>query len=109
MQTTQIWCPICGTQRLNGRFIAATGDLLLRCPKCTTEPDTAIVNGCEPTVFRGVHTIRPALSRLTGWANDYFQRALADRTVPCMHCGRDVTVQLSAFTEAVPPFGMASH
>lgn len=105
MQTTQIWCPICGTQRLKGRFISAAGDLLLRCPKCTTEPDSAIVNGVEPTVLRGVHTIRPALSRLTVWANDYFQRALVERTVPCMRCGRAVAVVLGTFTSAVTPFG----
>jgi RNA polymerase sigma factor (sigma-70 family) len=104
MRTTQIWCPICGSRRLVGRFVPASGELLLRCPQCTVEPNTAIVNGCEPTLLQGLHTLRPALTRLTTWAYDYFQRALAERTVPCTHCGRDVTVSLGTFEETARPF-----
>lgn len=57
---TPLWCWVCGTAHLDGRFLGSTRDLELRCPRCTPpgvllcrQPDTIGygVRGCP--IFSG--------------------------------------------------------
>lgn len=87
---TRIWCPVCGMRRLSGRFNAAEGRLLLRCPDCYYhKADGFNSQTCEPDLFAGVNGYKPAFSRVLRSADNYFGHALWADAAPCRRCGHD--------------------
>lgn len=97
-QATQIWCPLCGTQRLMCRFLRATGSFLLRCPACcpqyrsSSSPNIAYYESAE--LFCGITGFKPALTRLMRFGDAYYQHGLAAHATACLGCGRELPVQL---------------
>lgn len=99
-EITRIWCPLCGQQRLQGCFEPVSRMLKLRCPLCTPEPNTSMVDGGDARLFAGIQGYRPALKRLMIWGNDLFTRGIRDGSVPCPKCQQPVQVQTRIDTRA---------
>jgi RNA polymerase sigma-70 factor (ECF subfamily) len=91
-QDTRIWCPRCGQQRLLGRFSKA--EFTLRCPHCALTADDWITHYTPPgTLFEGVKTFKPALSRALASGRDYYQPALSNGQTTCYNCGAEATIK----------------
>ncbi len=91
-QETRIWCTRCGERRLHGRFVSGgdSATFRLRCPRCFTGmgiPYTDLHGPALARAVRGVKGYKAALSRADHWVHDFYVRALADRGMPCPHCG----------------------
>jgi RNA polymerase sigma-70 factor (ECF subfamily) len=94
-QTTSLFCPMCGTRRLEGKLNPAIGQLLLRCPHCNAEPGD-LFNATEslPQVLNGVKGFKPAYNRLLKWSATYYVPGLRSGSAPCTWCGQPVTPTL---------------
>lgn len=92
-QPTRIWCSMCGTNRLVGRFDATEGTLVLRCPACFERFALYDAQSYhEPDLFAGLKGTTAAYRRLLA-ASDVFQRqAMAANTARCHNCGGRATV-----------------
>lgn len=94
-QETRIWCITCGRRHVLGRFHPASGELILRCPGCHTEPGLAMLHHINRSgLFASVNGYKAALSRVLRWANTYYRPALRQGTAPCHHCGRPAPLRL---------------
>ncbi|MBL8044888.1 MAG: RNA polymerase sigma factor [Anaerolineales bacterium] len=87
LQTTRLWCPVCGQRRLEGRLNAQAGDLLLRCPECYAARGITFrhTRGL-PQVLNKTRSIRAALTQLYGWSEAQFSQA----PPMCAFCGRAI-------------------
>jgi RNA polymerase sigma-70 factor (ECF subfamily) len=96
--TTQIWCPQCGQQRLQGRLDGQRGAFAVQCPTCCTEPELFICRHDDnPLLFQGLTSPKVAYSRAMRWGHRHYRTALAQHphtTVACWWCGGPTTVQL---------------
>jgi RNA polymerase sigma-70 factor (ECF subfamily) len=81
-QKTQIWCPHCGQQRLNGRLVLGSTSLLHLWCACGANVGVTDI----PGLFEGVHGFRAALSRVAHWHHRLFQQGVKDGHIPCPHC-----------------------
>lgn len=63
-QETRIWCPICGRQRLVGRFATGKTALTLRCPTCHSRPGGVFAHTESEELFRDISGFKPALTRM---------------------------------------------
>lgn len=69
-QATRLWCPLCGRQRLRGRFLGGHAGLELRCPECCRSAGAmvaSVASAQAPELFRGVRGFRAAYGRLLAW------------------------------------------
>ncbi|HEX5547902.1 MAG TPA: sigma-70 family RNA polymerase sigma factor [Ktedonobacterales bacterium] len=94
-QETRIWCPQCGTARLQGQLGGSPARLRLRCPRCArsrsglTSQDDFIDHVGSQGILDGVKTFKAALNRVGAWANSYYRAGAVAREVLC-RCGRIV-------------------
>lgn len=91
-------------ERLDARLNPITRQFESRCPRCSHEPGWTVITGGNSSVFAGITGLRPALSRLLAWGHDYYRHAVAERTVPCVHCGQPATIEVRAQRDLIPPF-----
>ncbi len=91
---TRMWCPLCGTRRLAGRFDGALGAFALRCPDCAGATGL-YASYTYPELFDGVRGYKPAFGRVMRWANAYYTPALARGHGACLGCRRPLPVRLS--------------
>jgi RNA polymerase sigma-70 factor (ECF subfamily) len=95
---TALWCPACGQQRLRGRLDHDRGAFAVQCPHCCAEPELFICRHDDnPTLFRGLTSVRVAYNRAMRWGHQHFRTALArtaDGSTACWWCGGPVTVRL---------------
>jgi RNA polymerase sigma-70 factor (ECF subfamily) len=95
---TAVWCPRCGTRRLQGRLIACGGspDLRTRCPGCGDGPETTLSTAhaaLDTSVVLGsAKSFKPALRRVIAWWCRYLRGAIADGRAACPRCGRSAPV-----------------
>jgi RNA polymerase sigma factor (sigma-70 family) len=94
-QETRVWCPICGSQRLQGRFGSDTPALKLRCIACDG-PHGAQVSATGLAFLEHATTFRPALSRILSWIHTYYIERAQNGTVPCRLCGRMLQLRIGA-------------
>jgi RNA polymerase sigma-70 factor (ECF subfamily) len=85
-RTTRIWCLRCGSGRLEGRFQPERDLYQLRCPSCSAVFCNHLACHSLRDVLGGVRGFKPALTRLTAWADRYYRGALADGGAPCPRC-----------------------
>ncbi|GAB4464146.1 MAG: hypothetical protein OHK0029_33780 [Armatimonadaceae bacterium] len=113
-QETRIWCPRCGRNRLEGRFITPEGtdsleaaeqgtSFAVRCPECeralgidfsSRHPGLPLEE-----VLGSVRGFKPALNRLSLWWNDYYTRGLTRGKISCPVCSHQASVTTT------PPIG----
>lgn len=103
-QTTPIWCPDCGAQRLQGQLDQKAGHFTLRCPSCFKRTHTDFARWQDQELFQGLKTFRAALTRLSRYGHMYYRQGLAARTTFCQACGRSACVRLvrEAATDNTP-------
>ena len=85
-QETRIWCPLCGSQQLQGQLDPAAGLLRLRCARCNLADSPLVSSG--PSEPLPVKTYKPALGRLLAWIYDYYRLNAHEGSVRCLRCGR---------------------
>lgn len=85
---TQLWCPICGRQKLHGRLIRATGEFMLRCPQCTPTPEQPLSQAVMPLLHRRGQSPRAATARLQVWLQERYWTPEHGGLVRCVHCER---------------------
>lgn len=87
LQTTRLWCPICGQRHLKGRLNATAGELLLRCPDCYAARGISFrhTRGL-PQVLNKARSIRAALTQLYHWSDEQFSRPQP----MCAFCGQAI-------------------
>ena len=117
MTETRLWCPRCGTRRLNGYFgklhhskesedavretVSPHHLFLLRCGVCDPDTDShqSLIlhiydaNSRRENILRGVKGYRAAYKRLAGWWHLHAENAVHHETVACYYCGLPVPVQ----------------
>jgi RNA polymerase sigma-70 factor (ECF subfamily) len=91
-EATRLWCPLCGRNRLVGRFDRAGGSLAISCPNCHKTADRCI-NMQDARLFAGIKGYRPALKRLLAAAYNYYSAATRSGTAPCRCCHRVAEVR----------------
>ena len=94
-QQTNIWCMACGQAHYEGRFDSATGEFVIRCPRCLPVGMTAwehAETGGE-TVIRGMKSMKPAMYRLMAWNDRQFRPVLAGGEAICAACGQPVSLR----------------
>jgi len=87
LQTTRIWCPLCGQRHLEGKLDVAQGDFLLQCPACVAETGVYTSYTSMPSWFQGVTGFKPAFNRVMRWVNAYYQPALHHHSSLGVFCG----------------------
>jgi RNA polymerase sigma-70 factor (ECF subfamily) len=89
---TGIWCFVCGSQRMIGRFepLPHGGiDMRLRCPVCSPSSHLDhidIVNTCGIVPLENLRSFRPALKRALQTAPAFYARALKTGYQICPLC-----------------------
>jgi len=83
-QELNLWCPICGQQRLLGRLDTDDAYLLIRCPTCSLTPFMEH----RTSLLQGVTTCRAAFNRVLAWGAVYYPAALQSGFERCMTCGK---------------------
>lgn len=100
---TRLWCPVCGQQRMMGRFEKDTAKAMfeLYCPSCN---DGAIGIRADLTIaffanlFGDVKTYKPAYSRLLSTMGAYCRQALKSQNELCVVCGGATFARLGTRT-----------
>ncbi len=91
-EETRIWCPFCGTRKLEGRFSPDRHHFAVRCPGCGGPMLTYSERGefapNNPSLFDGVRGYKPALSRALRHSHELHELTSADPVVPCSACGK---------------------
>jgi RNA polymerase sigma factor (sigma-70 family) len=98
-EITPIWCNLCGQYRLLGRRDPDHGVLLLKCPKCSPEPDEVVSKNMHLAALRGVRGYKPLYSRLGAWCNHTYRTGLREGTIACEDCGRMQDVSICTLQE----------
>lgn len=98
--TTPIWCPDCGTHRLQGKLEQATGYFALRCASCFKRTQTDFARWQNHELFHGLKTFRAALTQLARFGHVYYRQGLASRRASCQLCGKPAHVRLVKSDEA---------
>jgi hypothetical protein len=108
-QETRIWCPLCGSQQLQGQLDPAAGVLRLRCARCNPAASPLVSSG--PSEPLPVKTYKPAFARLLAWIHDYYQVRAHEGSVRCLHCSRLLPLRFgttpSGFRIGQPPHPLA--
>ncbi len=94
-QETRIWCPGCGTRRLEGWLAAEAGRLDLRCPRCAPIPYDNYTHSHLGDGLRGIRTFKPALSRVLTGIHQMFHYDAVGGGMPCPLCRRWMPLQQS--------------
>lgn len=89
---TRIWCPICGSHTLVGRFVPAAGDLTLRCEHCA-KLGMNVANVWSLDFLRDLKSFKPALNRIMAWGYAYYESARQSGRIPCYRCGRQAQLR----------------
>ncbi len=93
-EETPLWCYRCGKHRLLGIRRPELGQLLLKCPGCTPDPNE-VQSYNELPVLRGIKGYKPLFSRLINWCAHYYWTGLRDGTILCDQCKRPLPVRIS--------------
>ena len=90
-QETSLWCPVCGSHKLEGNLNPLVGKLYLRCPGCYGS-SRKLFNSTDmlPQVIGGVKGFKAAYTRLSKWADGYYLPGLRAGVASCCSCGRPV-------------------
>ncbi|GAB4451862.1 MAG: hypothetical protein OHK0029_01800 [Armatimonadaceae bacterium] len=110
---TPIYCCLCGTNRLIGRFVISEGsttpEFALRCARCevTLAGQTSTpVTMASQDVLEGVKGFRAGLNRVNRWWQEYLKSALDRGRTACPACGRSAEVRLESLVQKNAPVGL---
>lgn len=90
-QQTSMWCPMCGTSKLEGMFSEDCHSFWLRCPRCGDATMNYTEHGDfterNPGLFAGIKSFRPALNRVSKETNQLHNSISISPIIPCYSCG----------------------
>jgi RNA polymerase sigma-70 factor (ECF subfamily) len=94
-EETRLWCIGCGQHRLLGRLKRddGPGEFSLRCPGCFASRGM-VYHDSDATLLGGVTRYKPAMTRISTWADGYFREALRNGVVPCRRCARPAALAI---------------
>lgn len=87
---TNMWCPVCGRQRLVGKLARSGREFLVWCPLCyeeTGEHNWGSQGAEGNDVIQGVKTFKAVLNRFFNWSRDTYAPALETGLITCSYCG----------------------
>jgi RNA polymerase sigma-70 factor (ECF subfamily) len=92
-EETRLWCSVCGQHRLLGRLKRGNGpgEFSLRCPGCFASQGM-IYHDSDASLLGGVTRYKSAMTRISTWADRYFNEALRNGVVACRRCARPATL-----------------
>lgn len=94
---TSIWCYYCGHQRLYGLFEATPGGeryLRMRCPECSRDFHSDIVNSQGLVGLKQLRSFQPAFKRTMRGVSRQLLQAVSTGTHTCLHCGKPARVEV---------------
>jgi RNA polymerase sigma factor (sigma-70 family) len=94
-QSTDLWCPHCGRQRLRLRFAAGSDRLWIECPACLDTPGRYVINLTDP-VLGTVRSFTDAMRALMDNIYTFYQQRLPEVRSACPRCGGTLIVRQSA-------------
>ena len=97
-EETPLWCYYCGQHRLLGKRKPGEGELLLKCPACSPDPEEALSTNRIPAL-KGIRGYKPLLSRLRAWCDHYYRAGLSNGSIACQACGRMLPIVISSFED----------
>jgi RNA polymerase sigma factor (sigma-70 family) len=103
-QETRIYCPHCGTNRMQIHR-SPSGDIFeAMCPACAGGPGFYSVPG-ENTgqLLDGLSSFKPIYNRYAAWAHEVFSMALANGSTRCFNCGDELPVRMGVSPSAPIP------
>ena len=92
-QSTRIWCPFCGQQRLRAYLDPVSGAAAFRCPACSSRPQENVVSTRQAALLRGVRSHRIIVSRQLTALHRTLSHTLDAGIGPCIICGRPVPIR----------------
>lgn len=81
-QELRLWCPFCGTS--HWKAASPENKLYFTCARCNPDPNSAIFH----TYSQGVKSYARSMTRLLLFIHDYYEQRLAQKSAPCVNCGR---------------------
>jgi RNA polymerase sigma-70 factor (ECF subfamily) len=93
-QTTRIWCPFCGRQKLASVIDRESGHAAFCCTQCISTGRLGIAQTGMPEIIEGVNSYKAILSRQITWLNRYYRDALSTMTTTCFRCNSPAKVHL---------------
>ena len=91
---TQIWCPLCGTRRLWGRF-GPDGYLHVVCRGCFGRREYCIIEGRFGALLDGTRSFGLAYTRVQKDFHQEFRHGIGGRLVRCPRCGTGAPLEVS--------------
>lgn len=98
VQSTRLWCPFCGQQRLRASLDPTDGAVAFRCPACSSLPRENVVSTGQAALVRGVRSHRVILSRQLKALHRTRGDALHTGVGVCLTCGQTGSVHRVAPT-----------
>lgn len=92
-EPTSLWCNLCGKHHLLGHRQPERGMLYLKCPACSPG-DEVLSKNDSLQVLMGIKSYKPAYTRLSEWAHNYYRQALRDGSMICETCKRVVPASI---------------
>jgi RNA polymerase sigma factor (sigma-70 family) len=101
-QETSIWCPMCGQQRMVGRFTPGNGEFRLTCRTCTPEPGDGLFQTEWSDLFSGVKGYKAALTRFMNHSHDYYRHGLLNSHIKCRKHEHTTSLRMGIPLDASP-------
>ena len=108
-QPTDIWCPFCGLDKLQGKLDPATDTFMMKCPTCTPSPDDQLINGSNIGIARSYTTLNGALNKLMKEACEYYGQGLRTRRTQCLSCGTTIPLWIELAPDSECPIKTSMH
>jgi RNA polymerase sigma factor (sigma-70 family) len=103
-EETRVWCPGCGTHKLDGHFNPQEGELIMRCTECASPQ---VIGAHLGNGFRAMKTYRPAVSRVLDSIHELFRILPEHGATLCPNCCERVPIRHGV--SPVPPPGRGNH
>jgi RNA polymerase sigma factor (sigma-70 family) len=103
-QESRIYCPHCGTNRMQIHLSSSGDHFEAMCPACAGQPGFYSVPG-ENTVhlLNGLTSFKPVYNRYAAWVHDVFSMALANGSTHCFSCGDELPLRMGVSPTAPIP------
>jgi RNA polymerase sigma factor (sigma-70 family) len=103
-QESRIYCPHCGTNRMQIHLSPSGDTYEAMCPVCAGRPGFYSVPG-ENTgqLLDGLSSFKPIYNRYAAWAHEMFSRALATGSSRCFGCGDELPLRMGVSPDAPIP------
>jgi len=93
-QETRIWCPVCGTRRLDCHLDRTNRAARFRCPDCCAQADDNLFATTKLSRVDDVRSYKPILSRILVETSKDLQKIFSDPDKGCPRCQHRVDLEV---------------